>query len=100
MRDDILYFVRQKYKKDKNGISMPEEDLRPVMCKVDSVSMTEFFEAGKAGLRPEKRFLIHPVEYAGEQEVKYQGLNYSVYRTYERNNDVLELYVERKAGIV
>lgn len=99
MRDDVVTLVGAIKYKDKNGVWKTKEQERVVFCKVDSVSMTEFFEGGKAGLRPEKRFLIFPGDYAGEQEVEHRGQRFAVYRVYERNNDVLEVYVQRKSGV-
>ena len=37
-------------------------------------------------------------DYNEEPIVQYKGNQYSVYRTYLRRDDKLELYVERKGG--
>ena len=37
-------------------------------------------------------------DYSGESVVEYNGGTYSVYRTYLRKTDIIELYVERKGG--
>ena len=34
----------------------------------------------------------------GETIVEYDGQTYSVYRSYETDDDYIELYVERKGG--
>jgi hypothetical protein len=35
----------------------------------------------------------------GEREVELDGKKYGIYRTYERNQDYIELYCERKGGV-
>jgi hypothetical protein len=37
-------------------------------------------------------------DYCGESIVEYEGYTYSVYRTFKRRTDTIELYVERKGG--
>lgn len=72
---------------------------RTVPCKVESVTRAEFFEAAKAGLRPQWRFTVFGGDYHGETEIEYQGKAYAIYRTYQAEGDYLELYVEAKVGV-
>ena len=65
---------------------------------MDSVTRSEFYEAGRNGLNPEYRFTMFFGDYSGESVVEYNGDTYSVYRTYLRKTDIIELYVERKGG--
>jgi hypothetical protein len=37
-------------------------------------------------------------DYAGEKIVEYNGTRYTIYRTYQARNDLIELYVERREG--
>ena len=40
-------------------------------------------------------------EYAGEDECEYNGQRYAIYRTFRvPQTDDLELYAERKAGVI
>lgn len=98
-RSEIITLVSYPLTQDDNGVwrdGTPVE--KQVYCQVDSVTRAEFFEAGRNGLRPEYRFTIFFAEYSGERTVIYNGVAYSVYRTYHARTDVLELYVEKKAG--
>ena len=53
------------------------------MCQVDSVTRSEFFEAGRNGLNPEFVFRVFFGDYeGGERLVEYRGKRYSIYRTY------------------
>jgi hypothetical protein len=37
-------------------------------------------------------------DYNGEKLLVYNGQTYSIYRTFQGNTDIVELYVERKGG--
>lgn len=69
-----------------------------VMASKKEVSMNEFYSAAQAGIRPEVELIVHSFEYSGEQIVEYRGQRYSVIRTYQRSDDEIELYLERKAS--
>lgn len=69
-----------------------------VFCQVDSVTRSEFFEAGRNGLNPEFRFTVFAGDYNDERTVRYKGRMYGIYRTYHGRNDAVELYAERKGG--
>lgn len=98
-RSDVIELIPVTYTKDSAGISRPTEGThRQVMCQVDSVTRQEFFEAGRNGLNPEFVFKVFFGDYEGERIVEYKGNRYGVYRTYQRRNDTVELYVERKGG--
>lgn len=97
-RSDIINLISITQTQDDYGVWRQTETARSLYCQVDSVTSTEFFEGGRNGLKPAYRFSIFKPEYNGEQIVEYNGERYSVYRTYESRNDILELYVERKGG--
>lgn len=99
MNDDILKLITTSQRKDRSGVIKTVPAKRIVLCKSDSVSMTEYFEGGRNGLRPDMRFIVFPGDYRGETEVEFHGNVYGVYRTYQRDNDTLELYVQRKGGL-
>ena len=83
---------------DDYGVAKKVRTGKDVYAKVDSVTRSEFFEAGRSGLNPEYRITMFFGDYSGETVVGYRGKMYSVYRTYQAKTDVLELYVERKGG--
>lgn len=69
-----------------------------VMACEEQISRSEFYQAAQSGIRPARLFIIHTFEYDDQQRVKIDGHVYSVVRTFERNSEELELYVERKVG--
>ena len=73
---------------------------REIFARMESVSRSEFYAGGEAGFRPEMRFTVFQAEYQGEDELRWNGGVYSVYRTYQiPGTDDLELYVQRKVGV-
>lgn len=97
-RSDIVTLYAETVTRDKYGINHKSTTTREVFCKVDSVTRTEFFDAGRSGLNPEYRITMFYGDYNGEYVVGYKGRLYSVYRTYLAKTDIIELYVERQGG--
>lgn len=97
-RSDLITLYADVVTYDDYGVARTTRTGREVFCKVDSVTRSEFFEAGKSGLNPEYRITMFFGDYEGESLVGYNGRMYSVYRTYLAKTDIIELYVERKGG--
>ena len=83
---------------DEYGRWVATPTAKEVFCQVDSITRAEFFDGGRNGLNPELKFTMFFGDYNGESVVEYAGNTYSVYRTYLRRTDIIELYVERKGG--
>ncbi|MBJ8027759.1 phage head closure protein [Bacillus cereus group sp. N21] len=71
---------------------------RQVFCEKKSVPQSEFFQAGQSGIKASCVLLVHTFDYQDERKVKYHSKEYSIYRTYERDDERIELYCEVKAG--
>lgn len=71
---------------------------RKVFGQLSSVTGSEFFAAGQNGIKPEYRVRLFAPDYQGEREIEYAGQVYSIYRTYQARGNVVELYLERRAG--
>ncbi len=97
-RNDVLYLISTIYTPDEIGRQIPAEQRQKVYCAVRSISAAEFARAGQLGLNPERKFLLFAYDYRGQEIVEYHGARYSVYRTYLAENELMELYCERKAG--
>jgi len=87
---------------EKDDLNQVVEKLRTsatVMAEIDSVTKSEFYEAGRLGLQPDFRATIYDFEYTDEPIVKWNGKLYSVYRTYYINGaDRVELYCTERGG--
>ena len=99
--DGVAYLIQKIYKKDTIGQRIPESETRmEIFVTVESVSRREWSDAGKNGLNPEIKIVTAAINYSGENEMEYNGVRYSVYRTYHpTDTDRIELYLERKAGV-
>lgn len=99
----IKLLAPEGYEEDAAGIRRPVPgDGRQVFAKVWSVTRSEFFEAGRAGYKPELVFSVWAEDYGGEDLIEYKEKSYAVYRTFRRQegdgSDYIELYAERQAG--
>lgn len=98
-RDVEITLITPSFKLDDWGIPQPNaETTSTVMARIGSVSASEFFEAGRNGLRPEYKFTMFLYDYDGQRELEYEGTRYTVYRTYMGKSDTVELYVALKGG--
>ena len=98
LMDDVLKLIQTTYTENDAGIQIPTNTAHEVFCQKRSVSRNEFFNAGRNGLNPAFVFIVFKGDYEGESICEYDGLTYSIYRTYETGDDYMELYVQRKGG--
>lgn len=98
-RSEQIELISITSRNDAYGVSRPTETTETVFCKVKSFSQSEFFKAGQAGLKPGYQFIVLAAEYSGQTTILYNGVRYSVYRTYQVSQDQIELYAEVRAGV-
>lgn len=97
-RSECISLIEITRSQDDYGVWRSAETSTTVYAQVDSITQREFFEAGRNGLNPEFKFTLFFGDYDNQPIIEYKGSRYSVYRTYLRRNDIIELYVERKGG--
>lgn len=95
---DQLELITQTTTKDEYGIERSTRDFRKIFCDAASIGANEYYTAAQTGLRPALRFIVLFKEYAGETQLRYNSEILSVYRTYQRSLDYIELYTERRQG--
>lgn len=95
----VLTLISVSYHPDEIGQQVPTEKRRDVFCNLSSVSASEWFEAGRAGMNAEHRATMFAYDYNGEEIAELDGVRYGIYRTYLGRNESIELYLERKAGV-
>ena len=99
MGNDVLFFpVMTEVKDELNQVTEIEEYKRMAFCEKKSTPQTEFFEAGRNGIKANCVLIPNTLDYNGESKVRYKDKVYSVYRTYERADDCIELYCEVRSG--
>lgn len=97
-RSNVITLLSATKTQDQFGVWRETFTERNVFCQVDSVTANEFFNGGRNGLNPEYRMSMFFGDYQGETMLRYNGMTYAIYRTYQRRDDIIELYVERKGG--
>lgn len=99
MRDVIAYLIGKAITKNEYKQEVETDTRTEIMALYESVSQSEFYKGGEAGLKPEFRLTTAIIDYSGEKEVELDGKRYGIYRTYEVDKDYIELYCERKGGV-
>ena len=97
-RSDVITLIGYTHTQDAYGVQKREETSREVFCQVQSVSRQEFFSAASQGMRPALVFVMFEPDYHGEEIVDYNGVRYTIYRSYVRRDDFIELYAEKRQG--
>ena len=93
-----IYLVATTYTPNIYGVMEPSETIRKVLADVRSVTRSEWFEGGRNGLNPDLRFDMFAPDYHGEDILIYNGIYYSIYRTYHAGSSTIELYAEKRKG--
>lgn len=97
-RSKIIYLIHEEYEQNDYGVLERTMERRKVFADVSSVTASEFFNGGMNGLKPELRITVFNGDYKGEAILEYCGKQYTVYRTYNARNDLIELYCELRKG--
>lgn len=97
-KSSVAYLVSESWTQDENGVQRATTKKRKVFVNVSSVTSQEWFEGGRNGLNPQYRFKMFQFDYLGEKIIEYNGVQYTIYRTYNRSVDEIELYTELKKG--
>lgn len=96
--DDVISLIKTQTVRDKYGIQTTQETSTDVFCEVKSASRAEWFDGARVNLNPQFVFIIKRAEYEDETIVSYNQKKYSIYRTYIRDPDHIELHCEFRKG--
>ena len=99
--ESVAYLITPIYRKGNLNQDIREGEIKDMIyCTEESVSRSEFFEAGRSGFNPQTVITTPAINYSGQPECEYNGVRFSVYRTYyKKEADEIELYLEIKAGV-
>jgi len=64
---------------------------REVFADKRSIRQSEFYQAAAIGLRPELMFVVRSIDYNQEPKLKYNGKEYTIIRTYDKDGELTEL---------
>ena len=93
-----IALVSIEYAQDDLGEWTETRTKTEIFGWVESVSMSEFYQAGMQGLKPDYKFTIWMQEYGGQEIIEYSDKIYKVYRTFRRSDGRIELYVTERKG--
>lgn len=113
--DDVITLIKDnEITHDEYGNEIITQTERDLFCQVFGVTRSEFYSAATANMHPELTVrLSEAADYEGETLARYNGVLYSIIRTYrdrasmgsarEGNYDrmgvnAIELILERKIG--
>ena len=93
-----LKFIYPVFLRSGRGDSVIQ---RKVLADKVSITGQEFFNANSdraIGIKPKLCMRLRSFDYRGEKLCEYAGVIYSVYRTFDRQDGITELYLSPKAG--
>ena len=79
-RAEKIKLLTIEYTQDDLGEWTETRTETEVFARIESVTMSEFYQAGMQGFKPEYRMTIWMTEYKNEELIEYGGLIYVVYR--------------------
>lgn len=91
MRDDIVTLVWP--------LEAAPEEKTDVFATIRSVGQREFFSAAQSGFKAEKKIEVRVEDYNNQPFAIVDGKRYAVYRTFERDDQKIELYLGQKIGV-
>lgn len=100
--DGVATLIRyEKIGEDNIGQPIVNTVEKEIFVSARSIGGSEFYNAGRNGLRAELSLVTSEYNYNGENEVVYDGKQYTIYRTYHADDsDEIELYLERRVADV
>lgn len=94
--DEECIFIKERPPKLKSDQSEKKET--SVFCCAKDITQSEHHAAAQDDVQAEYKIIVSRYDYSGEKTVKYNSQTYSVYRRYERPDELVELYVEQRSG--
>lgn len=98
MWNEDITLINPTFGQDEFGNPIENETREVIQAIRKNIGRVEFYQASQAGIRPTYVFVVHVFEYNNEPFIEYNGQRYTVIRTYQVNDDELELTVERKVA--
>lgn len=99
-RINKLTLISDSYNGQTDDIGQPEASTTSVdiIAEVREVTQSEFMQGKQDGLSPAFVFRVSSFIYSGQTIIEYLGDRYSIYRTYQPDENYIELYAEREVG--
>ncbi len=79
--------------------SVETETLKVIPCRMTSIGRAEWSAANQSGLVPAFTLTTFSGNYNGEDKCIVDDKRYVIYRTFERSDHMVELYLKKEAGV-
>lgn len=96
-----IKLLTKTYTTDSMGqrtFTTTEKEVFATLSSISRAEWTSYSQSGRQGLVPAYVASVFFGDYNGENECVYEGQTYGIYRTYQRDDEQVELYLEKKAG--
>ena len=90
--------VKEVTSKDITGQTVMTKSYSDIIGKQSSVYEREFYKAEQAGLRAEGVIETSAFDYDGERLILIDKREFSIYRTFLKGTDRIELYYGERVG--
>lgn len=97
--DDECILIAAEISQDDIGNEVFIDVENNVFCAEIATSQSEFYKAAQQDVRMERLLIVSSFDYGGEKQVRYIGDVFDVYRIYHRIDELIELYLEKRAGV-
>jgi phage head-tail adaptor, putative, SPP1 family len=99
--DGIAYLISYTSSgKDEIGQELPPvTEKREIYCTRKSIKQSEFYQASQIGMKPEFVIETSMFDYSGEEIIEVDNVLYKIYRTFKREDEIIELYCIQKSGV-
>lgn len=98
-RINKIKLIAETVTTDAIGQPTTTETAVELICEVRNCSQSEYMTGRQSGLMPSYVFRLSIFAYTGQKVIEYNGARYSVYRTYEADDNYVELYTEAELGV-
>lgn len=96
MNDVVLLGTLIENGTDEIGDPIKEVNYsKEVFCEEKSVKYSEFYQAQSQGFKPEIVLVLWIDDYENEKYIKYEDVEYKVFRKYKINKEKIELVLTR-----
>lgn len=93
---EIALITKKIIGKDKLKQNLTEEVKTTLLCRKKSITRSEFYQANKAGIRPNIVVDIRSFEYENQELAIFEGKKYRIIKTYLIDSETLELTLTEK----
>lgn len=90
--------VVETQSKDALGQTKTTKSYKPVLGNLRSLYGREFYQAEQFGVRPEGCIETCAFDYNGERKILIDEKEFTIYRTFTRGTDRIELYYGERVG--